>query len=267
MALPYPIPEQLRITDIFTGNGASVYGPFTFKIFDVDDVEVWTLPAGALGFAQATVSVIKLSDEPFDYFTVEFLSGQPETTKIVVVSMRLDSRSAGVISGTKIDPTALEKELSKIATIEQELRRDINRSVKSDFGAPPFVIDSLVVDGSYLKVSGNRLVSGLDLDAVVSELHATDSELATALQSETIARTAADTVINARIDVIVGTVEGYTSRAEAAAEEAEGAANAAHQLVIEATAGFSGFLDGQGYDFGYITDATTYFDQNWGTIV
>jgi hypothetical protein len=47
---------------------------------------------------------------------------------------------------------------------------------------------------------------------------------------------------------------------------AAGSASDAQTLVQQATAGFSGFLDGQGYDFGSIAESTTYFDQDWGTL-
>lgn len=50
------------------------------------------------------------------------------------------------------------------------------------------------------------------------------------------------------------------------AVSAAGSASDAQTLVQQATAGFSGFLDGQGYDFGSIAETTTYFDQDWGTL-
>lgn len=52
---------------------------------------------------------------------------------------------------------------------------------------------------------------------------------------------------------------GYASMAGALAATAE-------DLVEQAAAGFIGFQDNQGYDFGSITTPTTYFDQDWGTI-
>lgn len=42
--------------------------------------------------------------------------------------------------------------------------------------------------------------------------------------------------------------------------------NAANTLVQQAVSGFVGFVDGLGYDFGSITAATTYFDQDWGSV-
>jgi hypothetical protein len=50
------------------------------------------------------------------------------------------------------------------------------------------------------------------------------------------------------------------------ASTAQTAASQAQSLVTQAAAGFTGFEQGQAYDFGYVTDATTYFDQDWGSI-
>jgi hypothetical protein len=55
-------------------------------------------------------------------------------------------------------------------------------------------------------------------------------------------------------------------RAEAESDAAQTATAQAQDLVEAATAGFTGFPDGQAYDFGYVTDETTYFDQDWGSI-
>ncbi|WFS02220.1 hypothetical protein [Rhizobium tumorigenes] len=161
MTNPYPIPRQDRQSDIFVGDGSSAYGPFDFKIFDVDDVEVWTSALGETGFTlRPSILVLKVADLPLDNFTITFPANQPVTTRIVVRSARLDIRSAGVMNGTRIDPTALEKELSKISTEAQELRRDIDRAVSVDFGGDPLTVAADIDDGDILMKSGGRLVKG-----------------------------------------------------------------------------------------------------------
>ncbi|MGO8401320.1 hypothetical protein ACC783_23610 [Rhizobium ruizarguesonis] len=138
---PFPIPQQLRESDVFVGDDGQTYGPFNFKIFDIDDVEVWTRPdADSVFIKQGSVLVAKTNGDPFDNFTVTFPADQPDTTEIVVRSKRLDSRAAGVMSGTRIDPTAMEKEFSKISTEMQEVRRDVDRTVNVPFGETPFQI-------------------------------------------------------------------------------------------------------------------------------
>jgi hypothetical protein len=136
---PFPIPKQLRQSDIFVGNGGAVYSGFNFKIFDIGDVEVWTKAGDDDAFELRTAVVAKVNGLPFDDFTVTFSVAQPVTTQILVRSARLDERSAGVINGTRLDPNATEKEFSKISTEMQELRRDVDRAVHTDFGAPSFL--------------------------------------------------------------------------------------------------------------------------------
>lgn len=147
-ATPFPLPRSVRQTDVLSGNGGAVYGPFGFKIFDVEDVEVWTRPADAASFAKASVTVAKVSDLAFDTFTVTFAVALPITTEFVVRSARVAERSAGVKSGTRLDADALEKEFSKIAATDQELRRDIERAVSPAPGEEIQVLPS--PDGSSL---------------------------------------------------------------------------------------------------------------------
>lgn len=82
-------------------------------------------------------------------------------------------------------------------------------------------------------------------------------------------RIAGDQYLQSQIDFIVQRLNSFdalVARAEAAATSAENSALVAQDLVEAATAGFIGFQDGLGYDWGYIADPTTYFDQNWGSI-
>ncbi|MBY2992500.1 hypothetical protein HF272_13780 [Rhizobium leguminosarum] len=156
-----PIQKQDRQSDIFLGDGGPIYGPFDFKIFDEDDVEVWTMADGEDFFSlQLSVLVLKQASLPLDSFTITFPAGQPVTTKIVVRSARQDSRAAGVRKGTGLDPDAMEKEFSKIATLMQEFRRDMNRAWLSDFGVPGLKLDANVADGDTLMKLGDRLTKG-----------------------------------------------------------------------------------------------------------
>lgn len=162
---PYPIPRQLRQSDILLGDGGDTYGPFEFEIFDPEDVVVCVRPSNSLRFEEeAGVVVTKVNGNtplnPLDNFRIRFPAAIPDTTRYVVLSSRLAARAAGVLSGTRIDPDALEKEFSKIATQQQELRRDLGRAVVADFGAPAFTLDADLQDGDTLMKSGDRLVKG-----------------------------------------------------------------------------------------------------------
>ena len=135
-----------------------------------------------------------------------------------------------------------------------------------------------VTDG--LATSGHNKPKKSEIREFVREVDSADQILTTALETERLTRISADTAeraariagdqnLQAQVDEINQELDEFDSkiaRAEAAAETAENAAETAQDLVEAATSGFIGFQDGLGYDWGYIADATTYFDQNWGSI-
>ncbi|KQR30127.1 hypothetical protein ASF91_15025 [Rhizobium sp. Leaf155] len=123
-ATPYSIPRGKRITDVLAGNGGKTYGPFAFKIFDIEDVEVVARPQGAAKYSVAAVTVQKVSNASLDYFTITFSDNVPASTSFQVRGRRVAERSAGVMKGTLLNPDALERELSKISLQAQEARRD-----------------------------------------------------------------------------------------------------------------------------------------------
>lgn len=132
---PFPIPRQLRQTDILVGDGVNAtYGPFDFKIFDVEDVTVYARPQGERTFTVAFATVAKMSNLPLDFFTITFPAALSTTTEFVVGGDRLHERTAGITKGVQLDPTALEKELSKQGVILQELRRDVALAIKVPYG-------------------------------------------------------------------------------------------------------------------------------------
>lgn len=138
---PHFIPRQSRQTGVLVGDGGAIYGPFgNLKIFDTADIVVYLRDENADQFLATTVKVSKVEGLPFDAFTIEFSYNLPATSEFVVSSERIAERSVGVVNGNRIDPTALEEEFSKIATAQQELRRDISRALKAPFGEDPATI-------------------------------------------------------------------------------------------------------------------------------
>lgn len=173
MSNPYPIPRELRQSGILLGDGGNTYGPFEFKIFDVDDVEVFVRPVDAATFQPVAVEVSKVSGFHLDFFTIEFPFALASTTSYIVRSARLHERSVGVNNGTRIDPSALEKELSKQGTVLQEIVRDASRTLKVDFGAGKgLIVDSDIGDGRTLMKDGDRLVAGPDIVGLSADAEA-----------------------------------------------------------------------------------------------
>ncbi|QND53456.1 hypothetical protein HB779_17345 [Phyllobacterium sp. 628] len=93
-----------------------------------------------------------------------------------------------------------------------------------------------------------------------------DAANAQAIERESYARIAADQEIHVEIDSIIPAVSNFTARSEAAAASSETSSKRAQDLVEAATAGFTGFPDGHAYDYGYVTDGTTYFDRDYGFV-
>jgi hypothetical protein len=235
-------------TTIYTPVTPTTGFPVNFPLFDNDDLLVKVNDETRTDYVVSATYVEGVSTDASVVMSVGVIGD------VVIYGMRQPARTDQFSTGGPLPISNFNYALNRLTIENQEERRDLN-NLRVD-------LDEEIAD----RQNGDSAVS-VALAAEAAARIAGDNALATSLTAEIIARTNGDASLNTRIDGIVDTVAGYAERAEAAADEAEGAANSAQQLVIEATAGFSGFLDGQGYDFGYITDATTYFDQNWGTIV
>lgn len=271
---PYPLPRQTRMSDILFGDGtAGPYGPSPFKIFETADVRVLACPAGADSFSDVPAVVTKTSGAEFDTFSLTFASPLPATTRFVFFAARTHHRDVSVFKGGALSTDQLEKELSKQATVISELRRDVNvaPAFQPDFVgtrffpayAPgkaigwsrtsPVLTDIDVVDAAELADEAQSRRDG-------------DDALDKRIQSEAAERAAADAALGERIDESIQAVEDFTIRAEDAAQVSETSAERAQDLVEAATAGFTGYPNNGAYDFGYVADATTYFDTDWGTL-
>ena len=141
---PYPLPRQTRESSILVGNGtAGPYGPTTFKVFDIEDIEIIAKADGEAVFSvvdPGDYTVEKTADAGFDTVTVTFDAVVPVTTSFVIRAARVAERSIAVSRGGAIDSAQLEKELSKQASVQSEIRRDFGRTVQTDPGVDPVKI-------------------------------------------------------------------------------------------------------------------------------
>ncbi|WP_024349629.1 hypothetical protein [Aurantimonas coralicida] len=128
MTNPYPLPRETRETSTIVGDGRSNYGPLNFPIWDVLDVVAFVSRADG-DFTFEAVTAEKVSGQPFDYFTVTFAPALENGDLAYVQAKRVHERSTDVIRGGALSGAGLEAELSKQATVLQELRRDIDRAI------------------------------------------------------------------------------------------------------------------------------------------
>lgn len=126
MSNPYPIPRSIRETEWLVGDGRTVYGPFDFKIFDVEDVRVNLRRLSTGEPLVANFTVHKQSDVPLADFTIEFTSSIGSDLEYQVQGHRLHERTSDLFRGGSIRSNEVEKEVSKQAVVLQEVRRDVD---------------------------------------------------------------------------------------------------------------------------------------------
>lgn len=241
MAQPYPISRETREEAIYFGDGGATYGPFDLKIADVEDVEIWIRAQDAAVWSLAAPTVTKTAGDPIDTFSIAFPYNLPATSRYKVLGKRTHERSAGVTNGTRIDPNALEKELTKVGMVLQELRRDVGRGIQVQFGDGLIMSDDLE-DGDTLMKSGGRVVKGANAaDIAAAQEYAAQAGEALILTQAALA-----------------SAEGIVDDAEAAATRAEEAAASA---ALGATARFetvSGLLADNLATIGYAGSGATF---------
>lgn len=170
MTATFPLPRETRETAILTGDGASTqFGPFAFKIFDTADVQVWVKTAAAAQFVKTAVTVAKTTADPLSHFTVTFAAAPAADTDFIVVSRRTHERSTDATRDGSIDSRELEKELSKQGSVLQELRRDLLRTVRTDFDRSAGVTLATIPAGNFYKTDADgNLVDGGDADDIIN---------------------------------------------------------------------------------------------------
>lgn len=224
---PFPLPRQIRETDIMAGDGSATYGPFGFKIFDETDIIALIRRDGENVFTAASITVTKVSGLPFDDFKVTFASALAPQDSYVIRSSRLHERQIAITRGGAISGKELEKELSKQGTVLQELQRDARHTIRVQPGEVPPSIELLPDNHIWMSQDGN-MVDGGSVKAIDDARDQARDSAAAALNSEQAAgRHAGDTAADR------GAVADDRA---AAAVSAEAAANSAGDASASADA-------------------------------
>jgi hypothetical protein len=170
-ATPYVLPRETRESAVGAGNGTvGPYAPSLYKVFDTVDVKVFAKALGETMFSDVTAGCTIAKVNPanaYDYFTVTFGAAVPATTAWYHQARRVAERSVAVTKGGTLDSNQLEKELSKQATVESEVRRDLDRAVSVAPGTDPIVI----IPGAQGEVpkfdaGGNLVSSGENVETI-----------------------------------------------------------------------------------------------------
>lgn len=167
---PYILPREKRESAILVGNGTvGPFGPSLYKIFDTADVAVFAKALGETVYTDVTAGCTIAKVNPaaaYDYFTVTFGAAVPATTSWYHQARRTAERSVAVTKAGTINSLELEKELSKQASAQSELRRDVDRAVRVNAGDEPMTIIP-GADGELPKFeNGNVVPSGENVDSI-----------------------------------------------------------------------------------------------------
>lgn len=187
-ATPYILPRETRESGVLVGNGTvGPYAASAYKVFDTVDVKVFAKALGETVFSDVTAGCTIAKVNPasaYDYFTVTFGAAVPATTDWYHQARRVAERSVAVTKGGTLDSNQLEKELSKQATVESEVRRDLDRAVMVEVGTDPIVVIP-GADGELVKfdIDGNLVTSGENVDTIEGSTAAAAASAAAAAGS------------------------------------------------------------------------------------
>ncbi|TIL53770.1 SGNH/GDSL hydrolase family protein [Mesorhizobium sp.] len=181
---PYPLPRETRESAILVGNGTvGPYGPSLYKIFDILDVAVFARAAGENVFSDVTdqVTVTKTTDADYDTFSVTFDAAIPASTEWYHQARRVAERAVAVTRAGTIDSNQLEKELSKQATTQSEMRRDVDRAYAAQPGSSPgFVIPGAAGELMTSDAAGNLVGSGENVTTIIGSTAAAQAAVVAA---------------------------------------------------------------------------------------
>ncbi len=148
MTNPFPLPRETRETAPFAGDGRATYGPFSFKIWDAADVAAEVLRLDGEWKLEAIVAQ-KIANQPIRRLHRDLQSASQDRRHRHHPGAPAARAQSDVTRGGAISGVALERELSTIGTVIQELRRDIDAKLAESLGG-----QGIVTIGDVVGLSG-----------------------------------------------------------------------------------------------------------------
>lgn len=216
-----------------------------FPVFDNTDLSVFHDGVKREDFTVSATYVEGVSNDAKVIFAAGLVG------EVLVVGSRSPRRNARFTNGGPIPVWQQNLAFDTLAGQAQEACRDSRRAVKAPFDSDGYEIEGDIPDGSVLVMNGDRIEGGPSFGGIQDAVE--NAAAAAALSEQNAAASAVQS-------------GAFANAAAASAQDAQEAELEAQALVEQATAGFIGFVDGLGYDFGSVTDPLTFFDQDWGTL-
>jgi hypothetical protein len=181
MSTALPLPRSQREDLITATAGQTTFGPFTWPIYDTEDVEVRVrAPAGeTFAILSALAYTVVPTGTLPSTFTIVTDDGQALGAVVWVRGTRLHERETDVTRGGQFRSVPMEQELDRITTVLQELRRDTDRALNDEASALGGVTSEIPVvagelpmyassTGTVLERSPLRHRAALDVDAAAA---------------------------------------------------------------------------------------------------
>lgn len=179
--------------------------------------------------------------------TVVFNAGRSNDERILVLGEAALERLTSIVRNGRFDSRATDNELDRNRIIQQEIRRDVDRTLRVKIGGSPLELVDDFEEGDSLAFLGGRIGKGPNVLEIVDAAGSTEQNAAAAAASAAAA---------------------LASQLLAAASENAATASSAQaqNLVDAAQAGYVGFQPGTFYSLGRVTDNLELFPSNLGRV-
>jgi hypothetical protein len=128
MSTGYPIERDDRVRSFTVAAAQTVFGPFTFKVWDRLDLVFETMTGPSNTWVPQNAAVFTLTGAAPNTFTAT-LAGLATGTSCRVRGRKVPERKDNATRGGAISSQALEADLDRINTILQEVRRDADTAL------------------------------------------------------------------------------------------------------------------------------------------
>ncbi|WP_421440658.1 pyocin knob domain-containing protein [Agrobacterium tumefaciens] len=169
MSSVFPITDDPRYRRYTASAGQRVFSiPFPFLQDEDVAICLQTAPTEYSIF-DPSAYVLSGANDPVGG-SVTLNTGRAAGDIILVIGVAILDRMSSIVRDGRFSSGLIDSELDRIRIIEQEFRRDNERSVKVDYGKTGLILDPDLEDGDTLMKQGNRLSKGANLPEVAAGL-------------------------------------------------------------------------------------------------
>ncbi|MFN7125297.1 MAG: hypothetical protein ACK4M8_05400 [Allorhizobium sp.] len=179
--------------------------------------------------------------------TVIFDAGRMQDETVLVLGQAALERLTSIVRNGRFDSRATDNELDRNRIIQQEIRRDVDRTLRVKIGGSPLELVDDFEEGDSLAYTGGRIGKGPNVLEIIEAAGDTEENAAAAAASAAAALT--DRVL------------AQAAQVSASASQAQ-----AQNLVDAAQAGYVGFQPGSFFDLGRVTDNLELFPGDLGRV-